>query len=857
MTTPYSWIRGSVGTLLLIASLGVQAQLEDVSLDYPVLSSTFGSLFGCGLSTADFNGDGWDDVTASGSDGWIKLYTGGPSGFTPWDEWQMSNEGKAVLWIDIENDGDLDLFVGVLHLGVYLYVQQSDGTLVEEGLARGMPILQNWDVRGFSARDYDRDGDLDLYVASYHDLSQSVIYENKLFQNGGNGYFEDVTLVAGVGNGYQHSFQGAWMDFDGNGFDDLWVINDRSVFPNALYSNTGNGTFMDISMESGSNIGIEAMSATLFDADNDGDWDQYITNIEDNPNAFLRNNDGVYEDIAESAGVASLQYGWGTCVIDIDGDRWDDMMVATYRFPNTLPYDNHLYMNEGTGTTFVDQTEDWPNEQFQLYCIGRLDLDGDRVPDVVGHGNGSYDQVLHNTNSEGAARLTVDLVGTESNTRAVGSVIKVHADGLTQMRQVDAGCDYMTQHTYTRFFALGEVALIDSIEVFWPTGNREVLFDIPSDTALVIVEGVANAELEPIETPCPWFNASWSVPFDPETTQMTWNGVPVTSSTVVADSAGEWTLEAQWWGGGVTWSGTVFWLPEPEPEVNIEIVSPLCHDEPAAVSWTTAEGSTVHLLDSLWPSTVESLPLGPGVYGMSIEVQEGCFQSATFEVVSPDTITAQVDLSAPPCYGEVGTVEVQMGGGTPPLTLDFGNADPSSLSAGTWVYSVTDSVGCSLVDSIVVIEPDLLTSQATFSYSGISDSAAVMLVVEGGTPPYSVSWTGPIDADGWVLSPAGLGWFVQDANGCLDLGVLDVPSNPLASAPSLQVAAWRCERTADQFLFHGVGEGQLRVRILDVTGRILLDEQIVRNGDGIPSGLCGSCIVRGQDEFGGIHVWLK
>ena len=166
MTTPYSWIRGSVGTLLLIASLGVQAQLEDVSLDYPVLSSTFGSLFGCGLSTADFNGDGWDDVTASGSDGWIKLYTGGPSGFTPWDEWQMSNEGKAVLWIDIENDGDLDLFVGVLHLGVYLYVQQSDGTLVEEGLARGMPILQNWDVRGFSARDYDRDGDLDLYVAS-------------------------------------------------------------------------------------------------------------------------------------------------------------------------------------------------------------------------------------------------------------------------------------------------------------------------------------------------------------------------------------------------------------------------------------------------------------------------------------------------------------------------------------------------------------------------------------------------------------------------------------------------------------------------------------------------------------------
>ena len=357
----------------------VHAQLEDVSLDYLIEATTFGSLFGCGLSTADFNGDGWDDVTTSGSDGWIKLYTGGPDGFTPYEAWQMDNEGKAVLWVDIENDGDLDLFVGVLNIGVFLYVQQSDGSLVEEGLARGMPVLQMWDVRGFSARDYDRDGDLDLYIASYHDLSQSIIYENMLFMNGGNGYFEDVTLISGAGNGHQHSFQGAWMDFDGNGFDDLWVINDRSIFPNALYSNTGNGNFIDISAESGANIGIEAMSATLFDPDNDGDWDQYVTNIENNPNAFLRNNDGVYVDIADAAGVASLQYGWGTCAIDVDGDRWDDMMVATYRFPNTNPYDNHLYMNLGSGTEFEDVTENWPNEQFQLYCLGRLDLDQDRV----------------------------------------------------------------------------------------------------------------------------------------------------------------------------------------------------------------------------------------------------------------------------------------------------------------------------------------------------------------------------------------------------------------------------------------------------------------------------------------------
>ena len=299
-------------SLFMAHSLSVRGQWEDVSLDYLIDATTFGSLFGCGLSTVDFNGDGWDDVTTSGSDGWIKLFTGGPDGLVAHDAWQMAGEGKGVLWIDIENDGDLDLFVGVLGIGVYLYVRQADGTLVEEGLQRGMPILQGWDVRGFSARDYDRDGDLDLYVTSYHDLSTGLTYENMMFENGGNGYFEDVTLFSGTGNGYQHSFQGAWFDYDEDGFDDLWVINDRSVFPNALYHNMGDGTFVDISEDAGCDIGIEAMSATLFDPDNDGDWDQYITNIEGNPNAFLLNNEGSYVDIAESAGVAGMQYAWGT-----------------------------------------------------------------------------------------------------------------------------------------------------------------------------------------------------------------------------------------------------------------------------------------------------------------------------------------------------------------------------------------------------------------------------------------------------------------------------------------------------------------------------------------------------------------
>lgn len=843
--------------LFMAVALHGYAQWEDVSLDYLIESSTFGSLFGCGLSTADFNGDGWDDVTTAGSDGWIKLYTGGPDGFVSFEAWQMPTEGKAVLWIDIENDGDLDLFVGFLHLGVFLYVQQEDGTLIEQGLQRGMPVLQSWDVRGFSARDYDRDGDLDLYVASYHDAAQTVNYENMLFQNGGNGFFEDVTLFSGTGNGMQHSFQGAWYDYDNDGFDDLWVINDRSVFPNALYHNLGNGTFEDIAEDVGCDIGIEAMSATLFDPDNDGDWDQYITNIEGNPNAFLRNNEGQYVDIAESAGVASLLYGWGTCAIDVDGDRWDDMMVATYRFPNTNPYDNHLYMNLGSGTEFLEETENWPNEQFQLYCLGRLDLDGDRVPDLVGHGNAAHAQVLRNTNSEGAARLAINLIGTESNTYAVGSVIKVHAAEMTQMQQVEAGCDYMTQHSYTRFFALGDVQVIDSIEVFWPLGSRDVLFDVPSDTALLVIEGFLDAELEPLEAPCPWSPPGWSIPFELGSADMTWNGEPVTSEVVVADSTGDWTFEASWWGGGYTWSQTVSWTEVALPDLAVEVTPASCHGALGGLAWTMPDGASVMLLDSVYPSTVNGVSIPAGDYDLEVELGENCTVHVPASIGQPEALSLELEVTQPACHGDHGMVTWSIGGGTPPLAVVIADGDPLALTPGEWPIVLEDSMGCTLSDAAVVVEPDSLISSASVEYAGPSDSALVTLVVEGGTPPFNVAWSGPIDTSGWVVAPVGLGWFVQDANGCLDLGVLDVPSNPLAAVGGFGRTPWSCFRDGVQLRFSGPGDALVEVRVFDLSGRLLLEEVHIAHGQVIELGHQGVVVVQALDVEGRSYAWVK
>ena len=858
--TPKLFLFQCVGAVLLCSlSAPALGQWQDYTVDYNLETTTFASWFGCGISTADFNNDGWDDFTSSGSDGWVKLWTGGPDGLTLHDEWLMPNECKAVLWFDIENDGDLDLLLGVMHTGAYLYVQQSDGLLQEESAVRGLPQLQDWDIRGFSARDYDRDGDLDVYISSYHDdLGDDVfIYENMLFQNTGTGYFEDVTMVSGVGNGYLHSFQGAWMDFTGNGFDDLWVINDRSIFPNALYSNLGNGTFVDVAEDVAADIGIEAMSATLFDPDNDGDWDQYVTNIENNPNVLLLNNDGMYEDISVSAGVASMQYSWGACAIDVDGDRWDDLMVATYRFPNSNPYDNHLYMNMGTGQEFEDATEDWPNEQFQLYCLGRIDLDNDRSPDIIGHGNSSLAQVLHNTNSEGNARMTISLIGTVSNTRAVGSVIKVHADGLTQMQQVDAGCDYMTQHTYKRFFGLANLQQVDSIEVFWPTGDREVLYDVVADTALTIVEGFSYSALQPVDVPCPWSNAAWMVPFDLGAVEMTWNGIPVTSPIVAADSAGEWTLEASWWGGAGSWSQTVVWTPEPEPEFSLEMIPPACQGQTALLSWDFPDEYPLTINGLAFSSEIENVPFGEGTFEVVMEVTEGCSIDTVFVVSSPPALFADMELTHPPCAGDLGQAVITPGGGTGPLTVDFGGADFTALSSGEYAFTVSDSLGCTYSDSLEMLSLDTLVGMVFVDYLGVTDSVQVTTAATGGTPPYTWTWNVVLDSAGWVTAPLNLGWFVEDANGCIDLGALELLSNPLATVPDEMVGStWTCLRRNSELVFNGP-DGVLTLSIFDLSGRLLLQQRQLLPSEAVTMDTGSPVLVVAQDDAGKRYRWVK
>ena len=269
------------------------------------------------------------------------------------------------------------------------------------------------------------------------------------------------------------------------------------------------------------------------------------------PHSLFEQTDSGFVDVALDSGTSGIDdYGWGGCAVDVDGDAREDLMVATLNWPSESPVDNRLYLALDSGLAFQEDDTGWPNEQFPLYHLGRFDLDGDRAPDIIGHGAIPIAQLLLNTNEQGASRMTVRLVGTTSNSHAVGALIEVYAAGQRQMQQVDAGSDYVTQHSYTRFFGMDTLQTLDSIVVTWPGANTETWYALDADTAHVLVQGpdingdglvgVSDvlAMLNVFGTPC------LAVPEVPEVMEAATYAVDVESGIVYAEGLSHDTLNS-------------------------------------------------------------------------------------------------------------------------------------------------------------------------------------------------------------------------------------------------------------------------------------------------------------------------
>ena len=447
----------------------------------------------------------------------------GPSGFT------KVGWGQGVCAADYDADGDADLFVTYYGQSV-LYGNDGRGRFADVTAAAGLPATgTRWDT-GCSWFDYDLDGHLDLVVTSYLEFDRTRVPEpgagthclwkgvpvmcgprglpfarQRLFRNGGNGRFVDVSAAAGIGaiKGC-YGFTVVASDFDNDRYPDLYVACDST--PSLLFRNRGDGTFEENGLLAGAALNEDGqeqggMGVAVADYDEDGDLDIVKTNFSDDiPNVYHNTGQGVFEDRVLRSGLGGyMQYvGWGVHLMDVDHDGLRDLlMVNGHVYPEAerspdvgFRQPRLLYWHVGGGR-FKDVssgagagvTAAWSSRG-----SAAGDLDNDGRLEVVINNLGGRPSLLANQAPQ-KAWLLVRSVGRAPNRDAIGARVTVVAGDRRVSGDVQTGTSFLSQNDPRVHVGLGSSRTYDRIEVRWPRGDREVFPGGAANQVVTIRQG--------------------------------------------------------------------------------------------------------------------------------------------------------------------------------------------------------------------------------------------------------------------------------------------------------------------------------------------------------------------------------
>jgi hypothetical protein len=487
---------------LLLYFQATVAQLVEDDAIMGVLTDHTGGYLGTGVSFADFNGDGKDDLSFGHHEGDLRFYVSTDGGFEELDLGLTTPEvqSKGLLWADIDNDGDQDLFVAFRLAPNKLWINEGDMNMVDVSETCGI-AQDNRRSFGPAFGDFDRDGQIDLFVSNYG-YGVDIPQGNELYRNLGDGTFEEVSDELGMGGANLQSFQAQWVDVDRDGWLDLNVIRDRFIYPNLFYMNNGSSgevTFTESAESMGLDVAINCMSTCAHDYDRDGDIDFFLSGGLEG-NVFLQNDgSGNFTDITTES-LAMNEICWAGQWIDVDADGWEELHVATsiavyvdypailYQFneePDALFTNNEGTLEE-TGTFFQSVTS-------LGYSTAIGDYNDDGFVDLVSHHIGPIPEFRTSTPNENNW-LMVRLEGTESNRDAIGSKIEIWRGGNYWYRETYCGEGYLSQNSRWEHFGLGSATAVDSLTIHWPNGLVETWQEIEANQNLLLIEGTALCE---------------------------------------------------------------------------------------------------------------------------------------------------------------------------------------------------------------------------------------------------------------------------------------------------------------------------------------------------------------------------
>ncbi len=490
---------------------------------------------GAGCAFLDADGDGRPDILLINGRDWTPrgrrslpaLYRNNGDGtftdITAGSGLDVETYGMGVAVGDYDNDGRDDVYITSLD-GDRLFHNDGGGKFHDVTRSSG---IQNTDF-GTSAAwlDYDRDGKLDLFVANYvqwspkNDLWCSLdgatksyctpeSYKgtsSKLFRNLGNGRFEDVSEKAGIADPTAKSLGVTILDYNNDGWPDIFVANDTQ--PNKLYRNNGNGTFTEVGMPAGvaySEDGVArgAMGVDSADYDRSGRPGLLVGNFS-NQMLGLYHNEGsglfVDEAPASTIGRSSLLcLTFGVFFFDYDLDGFPDILVANghiedeiNRVQPQVHYREAPLLFRNLGRKFADVSS-FVGPDFSRPMVARgaayADIDGDGDLDVLITTNDGPAHLFRNDGGNRNNWIRIRTRGTTSNRDGIGAVVRIESASGKQWNMVRSGSSYCSQSELTLTFGLGKDREVSSINVEWPSGAKQRFDHVAVNQTVTIEEG--------------------------------------------------------------------------------------------------------------------------------------------------------------------------------------------------------------------------------------------------------------------------------------------------------------------------------------------------------------------------------
>lgn len=499
------------------ADVGINATHE---VEVSIYDSTVFMMnsFTGGAAVGDVNNDCFNDIYyVTGSTSPDKLFINNKDGsFTDKsNDWNINQQefSNGASFVDIDGDGDLDLFTSNLkhpfQSTINFSLLKTKTTTYKNNNHSSfsvwpeMSITASYSTSSFAFADVDADEYLDVLSTHWQVYWPQT---NHLWMNeNGSGLLEanNSHNLNGLVSSQDFTWTGIFSDFNADGFIDILMAAD---FENSqIYANR-NGVDFEQQTHKSILTDSNSMGPSVIDFDNDGDLDWFVTSVvgkeegSEQPgpsgtgNKLYENNNGVFTDITDAAGVGDGGWGWGSCAADFNNDSWPDLfhvngfsiyshllsqlLLIDHEYFNRLTLylgayhenPNKLFINNADGT-FSEQADTWgitDLDQGRSAICFDYDRDGDIDIFITNHQQYAILYKNHARSNDATNFINIHLKGIGKNTQAIGAKVYVTANGVTQFQEVKAGGSFLAGAPTELHFGLGADTTIEEVKVVWP-----------------------------------------------------------------------------------------------------------------------------------------------------------------------------------------------------------------------------------------------------------------------------------------------------------------------------------------------------------------------------------------------------